>query len=95
MPSGVSIDSRLKILERNAKRKDNVSHMDKLKIDYLFSQVQFGFGDDRTLEEIAQWTRVLGAKRIEELQEEQKEKERLAKEKKQFSYSWKGLVEND
>ncbi len=95
MPSGVSIDSRLKILEKNLKDKDNMTRLDRLMVDYYFTQLEYGFADTtNATKRIAEYVKIFGAKKINQVREKQKEIERSAKDRKLTFGSWYRLAES-
>lgn len=95
MPTGISIDSRLKNLEKDSKQKGQFTDRDRMMLDYCTTQIKFGFSDvSDAAQELANYIKVFGAKKIKQLMEEQEERERSARSDNQPTGNWKRLVES-
>lgn len=79
----LSNESRVEKLEKGLKIGKELSHHDKLIIDYRLTQIEFGFDvDGDGAMEIMQWRDKLGKIRWDKLMREIKQNNRLAKDMK-------------
>lgn len=92
----LSTESRIQKIEESLKVNKELSHHDKLMVDYRLTQLEYGFDfDGNSALEIMQWRDKLGKVRWDKLMRELKQS-RLATDKKADNpFSWKRLASHE
>lgn len=94
MPAGRSLEYEVAQLRKKIKNGKDLTEHDKLMIEYRLLQIEYGFDNEgEASKELAAWTKVLGPKRMLEIEKEIKEKNRLATKNNKPAFGWKGLVQ--